>query len=120
MIHYGGNSGYQAINLAYLWGARAIVLLGLDCKAAPDGRAHWFGQHAAPLNARQLYDNWQVRFKPLADDLARLGVPVLNASRTTALDCFPRVALEAALADPALASRGGSRHPGPKTSPATI
>ena len=97
-----------------------MVLLGLDCSAAPDGRAHWFGQHAATLNTRQLYDNWQARFKPLADDLARLGVPVLNASRRTALECFPRVALEAALADPALAPRGGSRHPGPKTSPATV
>lgn len=95
MIHQGGNSGYQAINLAYLWGARAIVVLGLDCGAGPDGEAHWFGQHTHPnLGKHQPYDTWRAKFPLLARDLEIEGVRVINASRRTALDCFERMALE--------------------------
>ena len=43
-VHFGGNSGFQAINLAFLWGATRIILLGFDCKAVA-GKDHWFGQH---------------------------------------------------------------------------
>ena len=31
-IHTGGNSGYQAINLAYLWKAKKIILLGFTMR----------------------------------------------------------------------------------------
>lgn len=94
IIHQGGNSGYQAINLAYLWGAKAIVLLGLDCSPAKDGKAHWFGQHGPGLTQRQPFDLWQAKFPRLAQDLKDDDVLVLNASRQTALTCFDRVALE--------------------------
>lgn len=95
MIHQGGNSGYQAINLAYLWGARAIVLLGLDCGAGPDGKEHWFGQHTHPkLGKHQPFGMWLAKFPALARDLEIEGVRVINASRRTALDCFERMALE--------------------------
>lgn len=94
MIHQGGNSGYQAINLAYLWGAKQIVLLGLDCSPSKDGKAHWFGQHGPQLTQRQPFALWQDKFPALAQDLAREGVAVLNASRETALGCFERVKLE--------------------------
>ena len=94
MIHQGGNSGYQAINLAYLWGAKAIVLLGFDCSPSKDGKAHWFGQHGPQLTQRQPFDLWQAKFPQLAQDLVSEGVPVLNASRETVLRCFERVDLE--------------------------
>ena len=97
MIHQGGNSGYQAINLAHLWGARTIVLLGLDCSNAPDGRAHWFGQHSRPLSVSQPFDMWLGKFPRLAHDLEADGVRVINASRATALTCFPRDSLESAI-----------------------
>lgn len=94
VIHQGGNSGYQAINLAYLWGARAIVLLGMDCGAGVRGEAHWFGQHPTGLSQHQPFEVWRTKFPMLAADLAAEGVPVLNCSRQTALDCFPRHTLE--------------------------
>jgi hypothetical protein len=94
VIHQGGNSGYQAINLAYLWGAKAIVLLGFDCSPSKDGKAHWFGQHGPQLTQRQPFDLWQAKFPQLAQDLVSEGVPVLNASRETVLRCFERVDLE--------------------------
>lgn len=94
VIHQGGNSGYQAINLAYLWGAQTIILLGLDCSKSPDGRAHWFGQHGAGLTSQQPYDIWQARFPRLAQDLKDEGIQVINCSRETALTCFDRMKLE--------------------------
>ena len=94
VIHQGGNSGYQAINLAYLWGAKAIVLLGFDCSPAKDGKAHWFGQHGPGLTRQQPFSLWQAHFPQLAEDLKAQGVPVYNASRETALRCFDRVSLE--------------------------
>ena len=98
VIHYGGNSGYQSINLAYLWGAERIVLLGFDCAPAADGRAHWFGQHKRPLNGRQDFRQWAKAFTRLAADLQTHGVSVVNASRHTALTCWPRLGLAQALA----------------------
>ena len=94
MIHQGGNSGYQAINLAHLWGARRIVLLGLDCGNGPAGEAHWFGQHPAPLGRVQPFDLWRAKFPALAADLAADGVRVVNASRRTSLTCFRVGSLE--------------------------
>lgn len=94
MIHQGGNSGYQAINLAYLFGASVIVLLGFDCSPSKSGEAHWFGQHGPQLTRQQPFALWQAKFPLLARDLEIEGVRVINASRSTALDCFERMALE--------------------------
>ncbi len=95
-IHWGANSGYQAINLAYLWGARRIILLGYDCKQI-EGKAHWFGQHPQGLNRHQPLETWRRNFPQLAADLAAEGVEVLNCSPDSALECFRKVPLEAAL-----------------------
>lgn len=93
-IHQGGNSGYQAINLAYLWGADRIVLLGFDCGPSVRGEAHWFGQHPPILTQTQPYDLWVAKYPRLADDLEKQGVKVINASRHTALTCFERKTID--------------------------
>lgn len=87
-VHFGDNGGYQAINLAYLLGARRIILLGFDCQPV-GGLDHWFGQHPEGLVQRQPYESWQQKFPALARDLQAEGVEVINCSPTTALDCFP-------------------------------
>jgi hypothetical protein len=95
-IHWGGNSGFQAINLAYLWGVRRIVLLGFDMQCGADGQSHWFGDH--PRN--QGFDNpkkfnaWIRHLDTLARDLGDQAVVVLNASRQTALSCFARLPID--------------------------
>lgn len=96
-IYQGGNSGYQAINLAYNWGAKNIVLLGFDCSPSKDGKAHWFGQHPRTLTTRQPFEMWQAKFPYLAEDLQNEGVRVINASRETALTCFEKLTLEKAI-----------------------
>lgn len=95
-IHFGGNSGYQAVNFAFLLGADRIVLLGYDMKMM-NGQSHWHGDHPSGLNRGSPLKDWVPQYRPLASDLAFEGVTVLNATRSTALDCFPIVDLEDAL-----------------------
>ena len=86
-VHFGGNSGYQAINLAYLWGAKRIILLGFDCKAV-NGKTHWFGQHPNGLNQNQGFLTWLSNFRQLADDLIINDIEVINCSPDSALTYF--------------------------------
>lgn len=101
-VMHGGNSGYQALNLALHLGARRIVLLGYDMGVGEDGRLHWFGRHPSGLNnpKPEHFATWAKAFGALAPALADLGVEVVNCSRRTALDCFRRAPLEEVLAWP--------------------
>ncbi|MFH1806833.1 MAG: hypothetical protein ABID63_18285 [Pseudomonadota bacterium] len=90
VIHRGSNGGYQAINLAVLFGAARIILLGYDMGVADDGRRHWFGDHRAGLNNPDAPDfaRWSANFATMVPDLKAAGVQVINASRRTRLACF--------------------------------
>lgn len=98
-IHTGKNSGYQALGLAYLFGATRVVLLGYDFSVGPRGERHWHGDHPKGLGngGESRYTTWAREMTKLADDLALTDCKVLNASRRTALKCFRRVTLETAL-----------------------
>lgn len=95
VISWGGNSGYCAVGLAWQFGASRIVLLGYDMsdRSGP----HWHGEHPQSVRKPFAFDMWARRFVELARDFQMLGIPVLNASRETALSCFPRISLEEAL-----------------------
>lgn len=90
VMHYGTNSGYQAIGLAYLMGARKILLLGYDMSLDEAGKRHFFGDHPGALHTGSDYRGWAPLFLPLAVDLAHEGVEVINCSRRTALTAFKR------------------------------
>lgn len=93
----GRNSGFQAINLAVLAGAARILLLGYDMKA--EGRQmHWFGDHPQ-RTAPQTIAGYRDGFNRLARVMPK-GLQIINCSRDTALQCFPRAELESALPDP--------------------
>lgn len=98
-IHTGMNSGYQALGLAALLGVSRVVLLGYDYSSGPGGKRHFFGDHPKGLgNAPpSRYPAWIRAMDLLAADLKRTGVQVVNASRRTALRCFPRLDLAEAL-----------------------
>lgn len=88
------NSGAGAASLAAFWGARRIILLGYDCQKT-GGRAHWHGDHPAGLGNAGSVDKWPAQFRLLASHLA--GLEVINCSRETALQAFPRRPLEEVL-----------------------
>lgn len=90
-IHGGKNSGYQAVNLAYLLGAARILLLGYDMRLV-ESRAHWFGDH--PDRIRSNYENWITNFQTIAAQLPELGVEIINCTPGSALRCFPMRVLE--------------------------
>lgn len=84
--HAGGNSGYQAVNLAVHLGAVRILLIGFDHRY-PNNKWHWFGDH--PEGSRSWFDNWIVRHWPgAARDLDDLGVEVVNCTPDSALTVF--------------------------------
>lgn len=96
VIHFGSNSGYQLINLVYHFGARKIILLGFDMQRT-DGKSHHHGDHPGKLNRSLPFHTWKKKFNRLAQDLREQSVEVINATRETALDCFPKMSLEEAL-----------------------
>lgn len=96
MINLGGNSGHAGIGLAVLFGAVRIVLLGYDMQRT-GGRSHHHGDHPHPLGNGNVFPSWIRRFAVLAKDAGDRGVEIVNATRQTALTCFPRVSIEDAL-----------------------
>jgi hypothetical protein len=99
IINSGNNSGFQAINFAFLEGATRIVLLGYDMQHT-GGRHHWHADHPRPLGnfVPGMPELCQPKFTALARDLDARGVHVINASRETALTCFTRQPLAEVLA----------------------
>jgi len=89
-----GNSGAAAISLAAFGGAKREIMLGFDCQKT-DGKAHWHGDHPAGLGNCAAINRWLPKFREMAHELKH--VEIINASRQTALDCFPRMSLEQAL-----------------------
>lgn len=87
VIHTGGNSGYQAINLAFLFGCRRILLLGFTMRTI-DGRKHWHPDHPTPLTQVILVDEWRHKFVKMADDLKAHGCEVVNCDPLSALTVF--------------------------------
>ena len=91
-VHTGGNSGYQAINLAYLLGATRIILLGFDM-SHHSGLSHFFGDHPKEFpNSNTKPDRYIAAFRTIVPK--EYGIEILNCSRVTALDAFPRHNLE--------------------------
>lgn len=95
-LHYGGNSGYQAVNLAVNMGAKDIYLLGYDMTA--ERGKHFFGEHPGNLNrATGHFGGWIKNFHTMKPHLEARGITITNCTRHTALDCFPKIRLEDAL-----------------------
>ena len=88
----GRNGGIQAINLAYHFAVSRILLLGYDMQAG-----HWHDGHPQPT-PENVYQNVMLpHFAAVAAALERAGVEVVNCSRRTMLECWPRAGLEDAL-----------------------
>lgn len=94
VIHYGSNSGFQAINLALLMGAKRVLLVGFDMRTT--AQRHFFGHHPAPLNNAMRFETLLPHFCKAARRLPP-GVEIVNCTPRSALDCFPMMNLEEAL-----------------------
>ena len=91
LIHGGSNSGYQAVGLAFHLGATDIWLLGYDMQLT-DNRAHFFGDHPPEIrnggDPKRFVSNYRT-INP-----GQYGINIVNCSRETALDMFPRSTID--------------------------
>ena len=84
-VHTGGNGGYQAINWAFLQGAKKIILLGFDMHGT-----HWHGLHERGLNNCHPFAQWITAFNRMAKDIEKTDTKVINCTPNSALDCFKK------------------------------
>lgn len=94
----GGNSGFQALNLAVQFGAKRVLLIGFDM--TDRGGVHWYGRNIwaqAHNPTGSNFQRWVAAFTQAAPVLERMGVEVINASPVSALQCFPKRSLAEAL-----------------------
>ncbi len=89
-----GNSGACAVSLAVAAGSPRVVMLGYDCSTA--NGSHHHGDHPPGIRNCDTLPKWPAQFDRLAGWAGRRAV-VVNASRESALTCFPRVRLIEAL-----------------------
>lgn len=87
----GGNSGFQAINLAIQFGATDIILIGFDCHER--GGVHWYGRNKW-LNANNPmgtnYNRWIKGFNAIEKELRQMGLTVINSSMESEIKTWPR------------------------------
>lgn len=107
-INHGTHSGFQAINIAYQFGASKIILLGYDCKYKhhPDcelddeGKCkikglclrHWFGSHPTGWGDANHIGRWLESYRTI-----NCSRPIINCSPDTAVDAFQKMPLQEAL-----------------------
>ena len=96
-IGWGGNSGFQAVNLAVHFNPAKIILVGFDMTL--DHGCHWHGRHAHGLsNPKPPYVN---RWRRVTDNayfaIQREGIAGFNTSMKSKLVAWPKMSLEDAL-----------------------
>lgn len=103
-IGWFGNTGASAINLAYLLGAKRIVLIGYDGKPSKrwiDNNWHKgypAGQPTSEQSSQRIYGDFSKSFETIAKFLSKESVEVINVTPNTAIPYFKRGELEDELA----------------------
>lgn len=98
-IHHNGNSGLMAINLAYLLGAKNIILIGYDFKHSDSGKVHFHSDYDKKKFqsnfeiTKRLFDNVEL----IANDLRERSVRIVNCSIDTAIECIDKQTLHSEL-----------------------
>jgi len=95
-VNCGHNSGYQAINLAYLLGAKKIILIGFDM-SFQGGKRHWHDDHPKGMSNCEGVKEWVTHFAKLMEDLQSLNIELVNCSIKSALTMLNHGKLEECL-----------------------
>ena len=97
-VYSGYTVSYLALQLAAYMGFAEVFFLGLDLKHAP-GRTHFFGwDHRSETHESTEFPKMRRMLAHAADVLQAAGVAVYNCSPDSALDVFPKMSLDQALA----------------------
>ena len=92
-IGWGGNGGFQALNLAVQFGAVRIILVGYDMTL--DHGVHWHGKHPKGLHnpVPGAVARWRRVLEKSAPILRAAGITVINASERSALVAYAKMSL---------------------------
>ena len=95
VVGSGGNSGFQALNLAAQFGAARILLIGFDMQGE-----HWYGRNnwgqsnnPGPWN----FPRWIAAFRNASVELMARNVDVVNASPISQIKGFRKQSVEETL-----------------------
>jgi hypothetical protein len=93
----GGNSGFQAMNLAIQFGATGIALIGVDCSL--ERGEHWHGRHPYHMNnpAPSNVKRWRAAFDGVFAKLKAMDIDVVNCSPVSALTQYPKLTVDETL-----------------------
>jgi len=89
-IHVCGSSGYAALGVAYLLGARRIYLLGLDYKYMG---TRWFTSTDSRGCRDDLAALWAGEFDAASSILCESGVTVITVGMESRITAFPKIGL---------------------------
>lgn len=93
----GSNSGFQALNLAILAGAKEVILIGYDGHTPKRSEpTHWFGDHPK-REPDAVFPLYVKSFKAAAAAIKKAGVRVINCSPGSAINAFEKMELTDAL-----------------------
>ena len=90
-VRNGLSSGYGALNVAVLKGAREIFLLGFDMvpPARKTDMTRWHDGYSWDTGSTRIYwGRWAARFNSIPAELPR-GVSVVNVNPKSAIRAFP-------------------------------
>lgn len=93
-IHFGGNSGFQLLNVAYHYGIRHFILLGYDMRS--NVKTHFFGDHPKGLHRGSGYQTFLQRFDTVQPAIRRM---VVNCTPGSALQSFEKRGLHDVLSE---------------------
>ncbi len=90
-ITNGLNSGFGALNLAWLKGCKEIFLLGFDFKPGHGGNSHYHDGYKwyNPVATGNMFPKWAQLFHECAGQIKDAGVKVINCSDNSLLTAFP-------------------------------
>ena len=110
-VGWGGNSGFQALNLAMQMKPSRIYLVGYDMRI--DYGLHWHGDHPAPMHNPQEKNipRWIKCLDQAAKTAKMMDITVINCSLHSALRAYPKMTLQEALDDASTDAASGREGP---------
>ena len=92
-IFHGQNSGFGAIQLAYLLGFKEIYLLGFDMKMS-GLEGHFSDKWYTRPQYEVILERFVEEFDQVAPMFEERGIRIVNLSPDTALECFTKKRIE--------------------------
>ena len=97
-VSWNLSSGACAVNLAFHFGVKKIVLLGYDMQYV-NGEKNWHNFYKDQRGKHEPYARFLMPFNYIAKDLARHEIECVNATPGSKLTLFPMVGINEVLND---------------------